>query len=128
FGFDVRNRVGGGYWPRNSKNQYIFAGGAWFAAMKPRPGAGLDENGNPIMKQYVTVTYDPSTAESWFVPGRIRDKDDQPTFEADFNDIYKYRTYFSTDFNKATGEPLDPADQYNWPIWDIVPEDTLKYS
>lgn len=128
FGYDVANRVGGGYWPRNSRNQYIFAGGAWFAALKPRPGAGLDSLGNPIYKQYVVVSYDPRTGQSWFVPGRIRDKDDKPTYEADFNDIYKYRTYFSTDFNRATGEPLDPNDQYNWPVWDIIEEDTLKNS
>jgi len=126
FGYDVANRVGGGYWPRNSDNQYIFAGGAWFAAMKPRPGAGFDENGQPIMKQYVVVTYDPRNGQSWFVPGRIRDKDDKPTYEADFNDIYKYKTYFSTDFNRTTGEPIDPADQYNWPIWDSAESDSVK--
>ena len=128
FGYDVANRVGGGYWPRNSKNQYIFAGGAWFAAMKPRPGAGNDENNQPIMKQYVVVTYDPSNGQSWFVPGRIRDKDDKPTYEADFNDTYKYKTYFSTDFNRTTGEPIESSDRYNWPIWDIVEKDTLKNS
>jgi len=128
FGYDVANRVGGGYWPRNSKNQYIFAGGAWFAALKPRPGAGLDENGQPIMKQYVVVTYDPRNGQSWFVPGRIRDKDDKPTYEADFNDVYKYRTYFSTDFNRANGQPTSSSDRYNWPIWDTVEGDTLKNS
>lgn len=128
FGYDIANRVGGGYWPRNSKNQYIYAGGAWFAALKPRPGAGVDANGKPIYKQYVVVTYDPRTAQSWFVPGRIRDKNDKPTYEADFNDIYKYRTYFSTDFNRTTGEPLDPSDRYNWPVWDTVDKDTLKNS
>lgn len=128
FGYNIANRVGGGYWPRNSRNQYVFAGGAWFAALKPRPGAGLDEDGNPIYKKYVAVSYDPRTGQSWFVPGRIRDKNDRPTFEADFNDIFKYRVYMSTDYDRSTGLPLDDTQPYNWPIWDSVEEDTVKFS
>ena len=34
FGFDVTKGKAGGFWPRGSQNNYIFAGGFWFAAKK----------------------------------------------------------------------------------------------
>ncbi|MCX7880678.1 MAG: hypothetical protein N2517_08450 [Ignavibacteria bacterium] len=115
FGLNIAQNRGGGYWPRGSNNQYIFGGGLWFGAIKPRPDGQL--------KKYVEVTYNPNSGESWMVPGRITDGDAR-----DESDIFKYRTYFSTDFKKGDGTPLDPDHKTNWPIWDTNPNDTLKYN
>lgn len=129
FGFDVLGRTGGGYWPRNSKNQYIFGGGTWFGARKKvrdfeEDTVQYDDNGKPIYRSFVEVTYDPSTAESWFVPGRVTD----PFQSADLNQLTKYRTYFSTDFDPE-GKPFVSSDGENWPIWDDGDDlkDTLKH-
>lgn len=116
FGLNVAQNRGGGYWPRGSNNQYIFGGGLWVGAVKRRP----DTN---AYKKYVEVTYNPNNARSWMVPGRITDGDSK-----DVSDIKKYRTYFSTDFRKGDGTPLNPDDGPNWPIWDTSPGDTLKYN
>lgn len=124
FGLDIANGVGGGYWPRNSKNQYIFGGGAWFAAQKD-----ISQQGDSIVRRkYVELSYNPRRGSSWFVPGRIQDKNGNPTYAADFNDIHKYRTYFSTDFDRETGQALVTEEQAwpAWPIWDVIPEDTVK--
>lgn len=115
FGLNVSQNRGGGYWPRGSNNQYIFGGGLWFAAVKPRPDGEL--------KKYVEVTYNPNNGRSWMVPGRITDGDSK-----DVSDYKKYRTYFSTDFRKGDGTPLNADDGTNWPIWDTNPNDTLKYN
>lgn len=115
FGLNVAQNQGGGYWPRGSNNQYIFGGGLWFAAVKPRPDGEF--------KKYVEVTYNPNNGRSWMVPGRITDGDSK-----DASDFKKYRTYFSTDFRKGDGTPLNPDDGANWPIWDTNPNDTLKYN
>lgn len=115
FGLNVAQNRGGGYWPRGSNNQYIFGGGLWFAAVKPRPDGEL--------KKYVEVTYNPNNGRSWMVPGRITDGDSK-----DVSDLKKYRTYFSTDFRKGNGTPLNPDDGTNWPVWDTNPNDTLKYN
>lgn len=116
FGLNVNQNRGGGYWPRGSNNQYIFGGGLWFAAVKTRP----DTNAT---KKYVEVTYNPNNGRSWMVPGRITDGDSK-----DVSDIKKYRTYFSTDFRKGDGTPLNPDHKTNWPIWDASPRDSLKYN
>lgn len=115
FGLNVAQNRGGGYWPRGSNNQYIFGGGLWVGAIKPRPDGNL--------KKYVEVTYNPNNGRSWMVPGRISDGDGK-----DVSDIKKYRTYFSTDFRKGDGTPLDANHVTNWPIWDTSPNDTLKYN
>lgn len=130
FGLDVARLIGGGFWPRGSRNQYIFAGGVWFAAMKTRPGAADPDDKQP----YVTISYNPNSGRSWLVPGRIRE--DGPCGSAPLQmlvdpgqeSVEKYRTYFSTDFRVNSGEPLDPEDGPNWPIWDASDdiEDTLK--
>ncbi|MDC1068150.1 hypothetical protein OAQ99_03205, partial [Candidatus Kapabacteria bacterium] len=123
FGYNIANRVGGGYWPRGSKNQYIFAGGAWFAAQKD-----VEQGDSTARKKFVEITYNPSNGRSWFVPGRVRDKNGNVTDLADFNDIYKYRTYFSTDFDRQTGTAISSEERTwpAWPIWDVIPEDTVK--
>lgn len=118
FGLNVKQSVGGGYWPRGSQNQYIFGGGVWFGARKRRPAPN-----DTSWRKYVLVTYNPNSGLSWMVPGRIEDGE-----EGLENDIKSYRTYFSTDFNKQTGEPFNPSEGPNWPVWDASdnPEDTLK--
>lgn len=115
FGLNVARSEGGGYWPRGSANQYIFGGGIWFGAIKLRPDGSNK-------KKYVEVSYNPNSGSSWMVPGRIDDGDAAVT-----EDIFKYRTYFSTDMNVTTGEPRNLDDGPNWPIWDASPytEDTL---
>lgn len=116
FGLDVRNSDGGGYWPRGSRNQYIFGGGIWIAAQKRR------QDDPDSLRNMVEVSYNPNNARSWFVPGRISEGD-----QADPDNITKYRTYFSTDF-RQDGEPLIPTDGEAWPIWDSSddPNDTLR--
>ncbi|HRP02572.1 MAG TPA: hypothetical protein PLE30_07995 [Candidatus Kapabacteria bacterium] len=127
FAFDARNTRGGGYWPRGSQNQYIFAGGFWFAAKKY-----LKNSTDTNAKSLVAISYNPWSGRGWFVPGRINEGGPNSTTadveSYDGSDIYKYRTYFSIDFKTGSGEPTDPTHQYNWPIWDASTrvEDTLK--
>jgi len=114
FGLNIDRNEGGGVWPRGSLNQYIFGGGIWFAAIKNRP------DGTP--KKYCEISYNPNNGRSWMVPGRIEDGT-----QLDQSDIKKYRTFFSTDFRRGDGKPLNPDDGSNWPIWDTNPyPDTLK--
>lgn len=116
FGFNIAQGVGGGYWPRGSANQYIFAGGIWFGAERMRRDTNL-------MKKYVELSYNPNNGRSWMVPGRIEDGD-----IVDETDNQKYRTYFSTDFLSYDGVDRYNPDFPNWPIWDSStdPNDTLK--
>ncbi|MBX3043650.1 MAG: hypothetical protein KIT33_02940 [Candidatus Kapabacteria bacterium] len=126
FGFDIARGRGGGFWPRGSQNQYLFAGGFWFGTKKFRE----------VQKDtvsYVTITYNPNSGKGWFVPGRINyggpGNKEVPDEELVNNDeLLRYRTYFSTDFNPGTGEPIISAHTFNWPIWDSSTriEDTLK--
>jgi len=125
FAFDVQNGRGGGYWPRGSQNQYIFAGGFWFGAQKYNKA-------NDKTNNMALISYNPWSGKGWFVPGRINiegPNSSSPDVDAyDGTDIYKYRTYFSIDFKTGNGEPTDPAHLYSWPIWDASTrvEDTLK--
>ncbi len=105
FGYDYRNSIGGVFWPRESVNQYIFASGLWFGAMKPSPGAGE-------IKKFCSIGYNPNTGQGWFAPGRIEDGT-----IADSSEKFRYRIYFSTDMNKINGVPLLTSDGPNWPIW-----------
>ncbi len=41
FGYNSTTGQGGGYWPRGSLNQYIFASGFWFGAQKFRTDTNL---------------------------------------------------------------------------------------
>lgn len=119
FGLDVARNRGGGYWPRGSQNQYIFAGGVWFGAVKQKPG-------DTAFRKYVEITYNPNSGTSWMVPGRMDANGSSSNDLADQTLITKYRTYFSTDFNRGTGEPLLSSDGENWPIWDTQEKDTIK--
>lgn len=120
FGLNVARTEGGGYWPRGSRNQYIFGGGIWFGTVKERL-----VNDTITARRMVSVSYNPNNARSWLVPGLL-DTNKKET-RVDRSEIKKYRTYFSTDFSPTTGEPLDPNDGPNWPIWDTGGDtDTLK--
>jgi hypothetical protein len=134
FGYDVQRGVGGGFWPRGSVNQYIFAGGIWFAVQKfmelDSTRINPDETIDTIKywgpRKLVSISYNPNNGKSWMVPGRIEDK--WPVND-DADALAKYRTYFSTNFNERNGEAIDPdqAGMPNWPIWDSGTEsDTLK--
>lgn len=118
FGLNVAQNRGGGFWPRGSQNQYIFAGGIWFGAIKKRPNDTAD-------KKYVTITYNPNNGRSWMVPGRINpDNTSRDLIENDA--VTKYRTYFSTDFKRGDGNPIIASDGEAWPIWDILVDDTIR--
>ena len=125
FGFDVADGVGGGYWPRGSLNQYIFAGGFWFGAQKFKSITGDTTT-------YVSIAYNPNAGKSWYVPGRINvDGPNASSPDVDLveqNDPLRFRTYFSIDFKTASGEAIDASQGANWPIWDASTrtEDTLK--
>lgn len=114
FGLDVARNVGGGMWPRGSLNQYIFGGGIWFGAQKWATGT----DGEPVMRKYAVVSYDPNNGESWLIPGRIEQYDGTVNDVLDENNISLYRLYMSTDFNRSTGTPTTASDGENWPIWD----------
>ena len=118
FGLNVAQNRGGGFWPRGSQNQYIFAGGIWFGAIKMRPN---DTN----YRKYVTITYNPNNGRSWMVPGRMN-PDNTANDPIDQKELTKYRTYFSTDFKRGDGQPIIETDGEAWPIWDIVEDDTLR--
>ncbi|MFM2133411.1 MAG: hypothetical protein RL156_692 [Bacteroidota bacterium] len=126
FGLNVAGNSGGGFWPRNSGNQYIFGGGVWFAALKRLVSfdstTGVRDT---VIRKMSEISYNPNSGESWLSPGRIEDGDAVMT---DAESIAKYRTYFSTDF-KTNGAPRVAADGPNWAIWDSKPAgDTLSFN
>ncbi|MBU3740844.1 MAG: hypothetical protein FGM24_01010 [Candidatus Kapabacteria bacterium] len=119
FGLDVAASRGAGIWPRGSQNQYLFGAGAWFAALK-RP------KGSTELRKRVIVGYNPNSGDSWMVPGSI---DDGFELQNTSEGLYKNRLYFSTDFNSASGQPYESnAALTNWPLWDAVPNDTLRFN
>ena len=107
---DAPEGRGGFYWPRGSDNQYIFAAGLWFGAMKYHTET-VESGDSNYYKKYVAIGCNPNTGKSWFIPGRIEDSE-----ELDRNNLKDYRVYFSTDM-KSNGEPLNEEDGPNWPIW-----------
>ncbi|MES2766260.1 MAG: hypothetical protein V4642_10345 [Bacteroidota bacterium] len=101
YGMNVRANAGGTYWPRGSKNQYIFGGGIWFGALK-------NVDGND--KKLTFLSYNPNSGISWAAPGRIEDG-----AELDSTQAAKYAMQFSTDYN-PDGTAKNPANP-KWPIW-----------
>jgi hypothetical protein len=99
--------AGGGYWPRESSNQYVFASGFWFGAQKINKQT-------KTLRKLVAVSYNPNSGLSWYTPGRIEDGD-----TAIANLEKKYRIYFSTDFDNETGVPNISSDGPNWSLWKI---------
>ncbi|MEI6090953.1 MAG: T9SS type A sorting domain-containing protein [bacterium] len=110
------NNAGGGYWPRGSNNQYIFASGFWFGAQK------INKQTNQYRK-LVAVSYNPNTGLSWYTPGRIEDGDTAITSLEK-----KYRIYFSTNFDQTTGIPNITTDGPNWPLWKITDGSNIPYA
>jgi hypothetical protein len=115
FGFNVRNSIGGLFWPRGTINQYGFAGGAWFAALK------RTRSGN--LRKLVLVTYNPNSGLSWMVPGSI---EDGTTEDASSEAIQKNKTYFSTSFNETNGSNIDNVLLPGWPVWDADPDKVVR--
>lgn len=116
FGYNVLRQVGGTFWPRGKQNQYLFASGAWFAALKRPPGS-------TELRKRVAITYNPNSGESWMVPGAIEDGDG---INNSGDAIQKNRVYFSTDFNIQDGTDIYNPDFPKWPIWDTSESDTLR--
>lgn len=117
FGFNIRQQIGGTFWPRGTGNQYLFAGGAWFGALKRPPGTS-------DLRKRVMITYNPNSGQSWMVPGSIADGN-----AVDQGDgVNKNRIYFSTDANTADGSDLTHPTFPKWPVWDASPSDTLRYN
>jgi hypothetical protein len=116
FGYNIASQVGGTFWPRGGNNQYLFAGGAWFAALKRPPGS-------TELRKRVMITYNPNSGQSWMVPGSI---EDGTTVDQSAEATQKNRTYFSTDFSTADGTDFLNPTYPNWPIWDSSPSDTLR--
>ncbi|MEI6091464.1 MAG: hypothetical protein WCR42_13500 [bacterium] len=132
FGLNVAlsgtQNAGGGYWPRGSVNQYIFGGGIWLGVRK------FLSPQDTVPNKLCMITYNPNSGLSWMTPGRINEAGPQPdklstySMKTDPNDRTSYRVYFSTDCNKATGEPNVSSDGPSWPIWDASTRtgDTIK--
>lgn len=116
FGYNVRNGIGGLFWPRGTQNQYGFAGGAWFGALK-KPLRGTD------LRKRVMITYNPNSGTSWMAPGSIADG---LTEKAEPEDISKNKVYFSTDFKESDGTNIQSSATPNWPIWDSDPDKVVR--
>lgn len=122
FGYNIANQVGGTFWPRGLRNQYVFAGGAWFGALKRPPGS-------TDLRKRVMITYNPNSGDSWMVPGSIEDGNSQVppgTVDQGGEATNKFRTAFSTDFSVTEGVDFLNPTFPNWPIWDSSPSDTLR--
>ncbi len=104
FGFDASSLSFGVQWPRGSSNDYLSAGGIWFGAKKK--AAGQSES-----NKLTVISYNPSSASSWMVPGRISDGKElrQDAIAARKNGLYS-----SLDFD---ADGATDKDQANWPIW-----------
>lgn len=124
-GYNKPRSIGSGYFPRNSRNQYIYGGGIWYAAQKKVPYYdSVTQKTEYNMSKLVSISYNPKAAASWQTPGRIEDGSLLQ------DDAEKYKVFFSTDYSKTTGATLDPTRKSTpyWPIWDTQTDDTLGYS
>lgn len=113
FGNNKSDSIAGGFWPRGSSNQYLFASGMWFGAMKKAMLGAY--------RKYVEVSYVPYNGSDWFVPGDFESvhydiNDNNDTANAYLNKD-KNRVYVSTDFDRLTGVPINSDDGPNWPLW-----------
>lgn len=94
----------GTFWPRGSRNAYIYGGGIWFTGTK------YSEKEMRVRK-YCEMSYNPNNISSFFVPGHINDGD---TLFPEFAD--RNRLYSSGEFNNS-GEPKSGISVPNWPLW-----------
>ena len=116
FGYNVSSQVGGTFWPRGKRNQYIFAGGAWLAVLKRPPGS-------TELRKRVMITYNPNSGQSWMIPGALGDG---ATLDVTDAGTQKSRLYFSPDFSVSDGADFSNPTFPGWPIWDSSPTDTLR--
>ncbi len=124
-GYNKPRGIGTGYFPRNSRNQYIFGGGIWYAAQKKIPYYdSVSQSTQYNLSKLVSISYNPKRAVSWQTPGRIEDGSLLQ------EDSEKYKVFFSTDYSRTTGATLDPTRKSTpyWPIWDTQKDDTVGYS
>jgi|GEM_PF-1863462 len=105
YGLNIPLNRGGVFWPRGTKNQYIFGAGIWVGAMKNSP-----EDGQP--RRYVIMSYNPNNGNSWVVPGRF--EENKPY---DYDMGLKYQAVKSPDYNKFSGELKSDPSQPKWPLW-----------
>jgi hypothetical protein len=111
-GFNLKTGQAGGFWPRGSDNQYLFASGFWLGARKTDPLTGE-------LNKMVLIGYNPNSGRNWISPGRIEESDTL------LNDANRYRIYFSTDMFAENGVPKIESDGPNWPLW--VTDPLRKY-
>lgn len=101
---DYYESKGGCFWPRGSNNLYIFGGGFWFGCLKYNP----KENSYNKM---VTMSYNPNSGRSNFIPGSL---DQGDNLISNFNQ--KNRIYISKNFS-IDGSCLDTKDTTRWCLW-----------
>jgi hypothetical protein len=105
-GHDVGTSGPGAFWPRDSRNSYLYGGGFWFGARR-RVGDSLVDAS--------VVGYNASTGGSWFVPGGSHDT----VVSANLHRLYDAESY-----DRTTGEALDEADRSaggpRWPVWTVT--------
>lgn len=104
----------GMFWPRGSRDSYMFGAGLWFAAKK-------EVNGES--KQLCDVGYDPNSGAGWYTEGEASQVGLTTTTDgADPN--AKYISYVSPRYDKTTGDFITGSDSvvpspfYSWPLWD----------
>jgi hypothetical protein len=102
FGLDPLSMVGTNYWPRGTKNSYVFGGGIWFAAQKNIPGKGRTK--------IIDMSYDSNLGMSWMTPGRVEDG-----FKIDTSKNLKYQLQIASKYN-SSGSPLTPGAPV-WAMW-----------
>ncbi len=103
-GYDVKQRISGITWPRNSPDYYQFSAGLLI-------GAKTSQNDNTDSKSK-TIGISTKTAQISFVPGS--NEIDKNVSIAD-NVKEKYPLYISSDYNNK-GIAKDP-NAPNWPLW-----------
>lgn len=102
-GYSPNLNESGFVWPRGSNAQYLYGGGFFLSNYPMQPAMGdLDFN----------LTYEPSTSETWYVPGST---DEGNLIRKDL--AKKNRVYSSINYNKYSGSDLNDEANPKWPIW-----------
>ncbi len=80
---DIEENLGGGFWPRGSSYQYLFAGGFWFAAKKWIAADSLKSKDDTVhyrkLNKLCEIGYNPNSGVSWMFPGTVEDGDSVKT-------------------------------------------------
>ncbi|MGE3801350.1 MAG: hypothetical protein AB7H80_10040, partial [Candidatus Kapaibacterium sp.] len=98
--------------PRGSNKNYFFGSGLWVGAEKR-----VSTNGGITFenKKLSFITYNPNSGRSWAYPG--------PYHEVATPTIAEPVLYHSEEFNRTTGEALNPSVTAKWPLWLAPGED-----